>query len=283
MKPLTPGLRKGSPRRFARLFFGTPMMWAYEIEAPRSRVVSKGFLALALWYCFLAITIHAQNFFQEGTSAYHTGEYESAVRSFQQGSATNPAPGTFLNLGLAEWQKGDIGAAVLAWERSLWLNPYNSSARENLRFARKAAQIEAPELSWNEVVSTWLPINWWAWLAGLSLWVAVGMTTLPSVLRVPRATWHQAIAAFGVRIFRLSLPAHIGVHTRSKLGFALEKDMPLRLTPTSEAQIITRLGSGEPLRKVRVRGNFVLVRTNRATGWVKREYFGLVCPEDGKT
>jgi len=29
-------------------------------------------------------------------------------------------------------------------------------------------------------------INWWAWLAGLSLWLAVGMTTLPSVCTSPR-------------------------------------------------------------------------------------------------
>jgi len=193
-----------------------------------------------------------------------------------------PASGAFLNLGLAEWQRGNIGAAILAWERSLWLNPYNSSARVDLRFARKAAQIEAPELSWNEVVSTWLPINWWAWLAGLSLWLAVGMTTLPSVLRLPKAAWHQAVAAFGVMVFLLSVPAHLGVHTRSKLGFAMEKETLLRLTPTSEAQIITRLGSGEPLRRLRVRGNFVLVRGNRATGWVEKEHFGLICPANGK-
>ena len=243
---------------------------------------SKRALVLLFVYSFLPIATPAQDFFRDGTLGYQGGDYETAARLFRQSAADRPASGALLNLGLAEWQRGNIGAAILAWERSLWLNPYNSSARVDLRFARKAAQIEAPELSWNEVVSTWLPINWWAWLAGLSLWLAVGMTTLPSVLRLPKAAWHQAVAAFGVMIFLLSVPAHLGVHTRSKLGFAMEKETLLRLTPTSEAQIITRLGSGEPLRRLRVRGNFVLVRGNRATGWVEKEHFGLICPANGK-
>jgi tetratricopeptide (TPR) repeat protein len=230
----------------------------------------------------IARSAEAETLFREATSAYSAGDYETAARSFRQSAAGGPASGTLLNLGLAEWQKGNVGAAIQAWEQSLWLNPYNPSARINLRFARKAAQVEAPELSWNEVVSTWLPVNWWAWLAGLSLWLAVGMTTIPAVLRLPKAAWHQALAAFGIMVFLLSVPAHVGVHTRSKLGFILDKEVSLRLTPTAEAQTITRLGSGEPIRKLRVRGDFILVRTSRATGWVGRSQFGLICPVDGK-
>ena len=220
--------------------------------------------------------------FRDASSAYHAGEYEMAANAFRESASVHPASGTLLNLGLTEWQRGNIGPAILAWEQSLWLDPYSQSARMNLRFARKAAQIEAPELSWNEVVSTWLPINWWAWLAGLSLWLAVGMTTLPAVLRLPKTAWHQAIAAFGAMVFLLSVPAHLGVHTRSRLGFALDKGTPLRLTPTAESQTITRLGPGEPLRRARVRGNYVLVRTNRATGWVEKSQFGLICPAKGR-
>src|SRR2546423_10491629 len=126
----------------------------------------------------LATGTSSETLFRDAASAYHAGNYETAAKGFRESASLRPASGTLMNLGLAEWQRANIGAAVLAWEQSLWLNPYNQSARVNLRFARKAAQIEAPELSWNEVVSTWLPVNWWAWLAGLSLWLAVGMTTL---------------------------------------------------------------------------------------------------------
>jgi tetratricopeptide (TPR) repeat protein len=220
--------------------------------------------------------------FTAGAQAYKAGDYSKAADAFRQSATLQPGSGTLQNLGLAEWQRGKIGPAIVAWEQSLWLDPFNSAARTNLRFARKAAQLEAPELSWNEVVSVWLPINWWAWLAGMSLWLAVGMGTLPGVLRQPKAAWHQALAAFGVMLFLLSVPAHLGVHSRSRLGFVLQKETPLRMTPTLEAQAVTRLSPGEPVRFIRARGNYVMVRTNRATGWVAREQFSLICPPNGK-
>jgi tetratricopeptide (TPR) repeat protein len=220
--------------------------------------------------------------FIAGTQTFKDADFERSAAAFRQSAALQPASGTLQNLGLAEWQQGKVGAAILAWEQALWLDPFNQSARVNLRFARKAAQLEAPDLSWNEVVSAWLPINWWAWLAGMSLWLAVGMGTLPGVLRQPKAAWHQALAAFGVMVFLLSVPAHLGVHSRSHLGFVLNKETPLRMTPTLEAQAITRLSAGEPVRSLRTRGNYVLVRTSRSTGWLARDKFSLICPPDGK-
>ena len=189
-----------------------------------------------------------------------------------------PSSGALQNLGLAEWERRRPGPAILAWEQSLWLDPFNQAARGNLRFARKAAQLEAPELTWYEVVSTCLPVNWWAWLAGLGFWLAIGAILLPGIFRQRKAAWHQAVAALGVTVFLLSVPAHLGVHTRSRIGFIVQKDTPLRLTPTQEAQTLTRLAAGEPARWQRARGNYVLIRTSRAVGWVEREQFGLICP-----
>jgi len=216
--------------------------------------------------------------FRQGADAYHAADYASAAVSFQQAAALRPASGTLQNLGNAEWERGSPGTAILAWERALWLDPFNTDARNNLKFARKTAQIEATDLVWYEVVSTWLPVNWWAWISGLSFWLAVGMGTLPGIFRLRKAVWHQAVAAFGLALFLLSLPAQFGVATRSRIGFVLQKDAPLRLTPTEDAQFQTRLAPGEPARLERARGNFLLVRTPRSLGWIRRDQFGLTCP-----
>lgn len=240
-------------------------------------------LLLALFACPSSISaVSAQAEFQAGAVAYRAGDYARAAEAFRQSVVLQPASGALQDLGNAEWRCQHTGAAILAWEQARWLDPFNPSARQNLGFARKTAQLEAPDLTWYEVVSAWLPTSWWAWIAGISLWLAVGMGMLPGVLRQRKATWHQAVAALGLMVFLLSLPAHIGVQTRSRIGFVLQKDTPLRLTPTLEAQAMTRLAAGEPGRWVRARGNYVLIRTSRALGWVEQDQFGMACPRTGK-
>lgn len=215
--------------------------------------------------------------FEEGTEAYRNGDYFRATQAFRQSARLKPSSGALQNLGLSEWQRGSTGRAILAWEQAIWVDPFNKAARGNLRFARKTAQLESPELAWYEVVSSWLPANWWAWVAGISFWFAIAAIILPGIFRQKRATWHQAAAALGFTVFLLSLPAQVGVHTRSKVGFILQKDTPLRLTPTQEAQVLTKVAAGEPARLQRARGNYVLLRTNRALGWVEAEQFRRIC------
>lgn len=217
--------------------------------------------------------------FGEGVHDYRRGDPAGAAEGWSQLVQVEPAAGTFVNLGLAEWQLGRRGPAVLAWERALWVDPFNVEARENLRFARKVAQLEAPTLAWFEAASLWLPVNAWALVAGISLWAAVAMVTLPRILRWRRASWQQALAAAGFAIFLLCLPSLYGIHARSHLGIVLEKDTELRLTPTQAAQTVMLLPAGQPARWERARGEYLLVRIGYGRGWIESRKLGLVCPK----
>lgn len=242
-----------------------------------------GFVALVDWMTITSSqATPADALFRYGTNAFSAGNYAQAAGAFGQAAALEPAGGTLQNLGIAEWEAGRTGPAIIAWEQSLWLDPFNQASRANLRFARRAAQLEAPDLSWSEVVSTWLPANWWAWVAALSLWVAVGISTVPGMLRRSRTGWQQAVAAFGLAIFLLSIPAQAGVNSRAQLGIILFKEVPLRLTPTAEAQLLTRLPAGEAAHLERSKGAYLLVRTSHSTGWIQRDQFKLVCSEPGR-
>jgi len=216
--------------------------------------------------------------FRRGVEAYNSGYFSAAARAFGESAAQRPASGTLQNLGLAEWYGNRVGPAIQAWEQALWLDPFNDAVRLNLRFARKTAQLESPEAAWYEIASMSLPVNWWAWIAGVSLWFTVGMAALPGFLRWRKAGWHQALAAAGLVVFLFSLPAQIGAHTRSRIGFVREKGITLRLTPTQEAQTVTQLAPGEPARWERIRGKYLFVRTSHGAGWLEREQLGLICP-----
>jgi hypothetical protein len=239
-----------------------------------------GFLILLLVTCVgsgcLAASTPVGDVFQQASQAYVAGGFEQAAVLFGEAAAAAPAAGTLHNLGNAEWQCSRTGPAILAWERAQWLNPFAPGTKINLRVARKAAQLDTPDLAWYEVCSTWLPANAWSWIACLSFWLAVAMMTLPGILRWRRADWHQGLAAAGFAVFLLTLPALAGVYTRSNLGIVLLKQTPLRLTPTSEAQILVKLPAGEMARLEHERGNFVFIRTSSTAGWLERSQFGLI-------
>ncbi len=235
--------------------------------------------ALLFFLTVQATAADSANQFQAGVRAYQAGEFAKAAQTFRDAAAREPASGTLQNLGNAEWQLGRSGPAILAWEQALWIDPFDRNTRSNLRFARTALQLDSPELKWYEAAASWLPANWWAWIASSSLWLVVGMMTLPGILRWHKSTWQQAVAALGLGIFLLSIPAHFGALTRTRVGFVLEKDTMLKLTPTAEAEGVTRLAAGEPARWVRERGNYLFIRTSRNAGWIERSEFGLICPK----
>lgn len=217
--------------------------------------------------------------FTRGQQAYDRQDFPAAAQSFAVAVSHAPSAGAYQNLGNAEWLNGRVAEALLAWERALWVEPRAAAARNNLQFAREVAQLEAPDLTWGEIASTWLPVDWWAWLAGGSLWFAVGLAVLPAVLRWRKSGWQQALMAVGLGIFLLSLPANYGAVTRTTLGLVLAAETPLRLTPTTEGEPTTLLAAGEPARLLHRRGEYLLIRTRLATGWVEREQFGLICPK----
>lgn len=220
----------------------------------------------------------ADALFREGVEACRAGQYTAAAQAFRNSLTQQPASGTLLNLGISEWRRGRVGEAVLSWEQAAWLDPFNKDARNNLLFAREVAQLEPPDFTWYEVASTWLPASTWAWIAGGSLWLAVAMVTLPGILRVRKTAWHQTMAALGLVVFLLSIPAYAGVVTRAQFGIVLEKNTRLGLTPTQEAEAVASLSAGETARKLRVRGEYYFIRTQRGSGWVERRQLGLLCP-----
>ncbi|HEX9048704.1 MAG TPA: tetratricopeptide repeat protein [Verrucomicrobiae bacterium] len=227
----------------------------------------------------------AVNLAHAGTDDFHTGLeygkdglYPEAARAFAHSAKTEPASGTFLNLGLVEWQRGHAGAAILAWEQAQWLDPFDARIENNLKFARQIAQVDAPELQWYETASTWLPPYAWLWLAGVSLWVTVALLVLPGVCRRRVRSWQQALAAVAFGIFLFSLTANAGVVSRTNIGFVVKRNASLRLTPTRDSEVTATLTAGEPARQLRSRGNYVFVRTLNGSGWVGRDEFQLVCP-----
>ena len=108
------------------------------------------------------------DWFAQGVEYVRDGDFPGAAAAFKNAAENQPAAGTFVNEGLAEWNRGHAGPAILAWEQARWIDPFDTRAGTNLRFARQVAEVESPQLKWYESASTWLPPNAWVWIAGAS-------------------------------------------------------------------------------------------------------------------
>ncbi len=225
--------------------------------------------------CFAAGEAH----FRAGVTAYEAGQFELAAQAFQDSLVEQMAAGTLLNLGLADWQCGRTGDAILAWEQAAWLDPFDRAAQKNLLYARETALVSPLDLTWFEEASTWLPANWWTWIAGGSLWLSVALVTLPGFFRIRRAGWHQTASALSLGVFLLSLAPSIGIVTRSNLGIVRANHVSLRLTPTQSAEVIAPLPPGEPVRALRQRGDYLFVHAQGGDGWIERQQIRFVIPD----
>lgn len=232
----------------------------------------------------LAVTLNAfpvrageaEAAFKAGLESYRDARFPEAAGQFEKAARLQPSAGALVNFGLAEWQRGRAGSAILAWEQALWLDPHNQPARQNLELARLTTQVDEPALKWHERLSSWLPPNAWVWLAGAFLWLAVAALILPRLARRPLTGWQQWLAALAFGSFLVCLAANYGVVSRTSLGFVLRKSTPLLLVPAKTSETITTLAAGEPARSLKRRGNYLFVQTSSGSGWVDEKDLGLI-------
>jgi tetratricopeptide (TPR) repeat protein len=236
--------------------------------------------ALAAMLCVAGSSRAATNdLFRAGIEAAQAGDFATAATAFESAAKQQPSAGAFLNLGLAEWQRGHAGAAILAWERAKWIDPFDRRAANNLKFARTLSLADEPQLKWFETASTWLPPNAWVWLAGASLWLAIAALVLPRFLRRQKSGWHQWLAALSCGAFLFSMTANFGVVSRTNIGFVVKKNTPLLLTPTKAGEPVSTLNEGLPARKIKTHAGYFFVSTAYGSGWIERKNLTLLNPE----
>lgn len=78
----------------------------------------------------------AQSAFDQANVAYADGRYDEAATLYQAMIDEEPNAQLYYNLGNAQFKQGELAQAILAYERSLRLDPSNKDAQYNLAFAQ---------------------------------------------------------------------------------------------------------------------------------------------------
>ena len=101
----------------------------------------------------------------DANRAFVAGKFHDATQAYEAVLAQNgySAPVLF-DLGNAYYKDGNIGQAILAYQRAQWLAPGDADIAANLQFAQKQAGLAATESHWSDRISRVLSASSWAWI-----------------------------------------------------------------------------------------------------------------------
>lgn len=233
-------------------------------RSPHLQWLLRAFIALAL----IALPAHASDF-DAANRAYESGDFEAARKGYE--SLIERGGGTanvFYNLGNADFRVGDLGGAVLAYERALALEPAHPEARRNLEVARERAGAKVPVIPWyGRAFPAWHG-DTFALVAAAAAWLAVLAFVFSRVHRARRGT-------FGVLAFISLLVALYGVaglwYTEQDRSLAIitRKEAVARLGPAEQSGVAGTLPAGSRVQVVSERGEWIYCRLpGDALGWL---------------
>jgi len=206
--------------------------------------------------------------FEQGNRACAEEDYDEAIQCY--GSILDRevvSPGLFANLAAAHREQGNVGLALLNFERALWLAPRNADIRAGLQSLRRdTALFVDSEPGWTRVLQA-LSMGEWTWtatasfatLAGLVLLRGFGVSRIP--FRVTAAVCLLALLASGGGVaYRLQqMDRFVVVHA----------DAPLLVSPYEAAGRIAAMREGRILRAVDSHGEFTkVVSAAGQAGWM---------------
>ena len=112
--------------------------------------------------------------FDRANQQYDQGSFEEARKLFEAlVNARNFSSNLFYNLGNAAYRLEDKGAAMLAHERALALEPAHPEALSNLEFLRNQTGAKIARPSWIEHLFLPFDVSSYAWIAAAAAWVAL--------------------------------------------------------------------------------------------------------------
>ncbi len=239
----------------------------------------------------LALSLQAQSppeLFADAQEAYDNGEYTRAINLYQQvlGQGMESGP-VHYNLGNAYFRAGELGEAILHWEKARQLNPRDQDVQFNLKVGRARIQdrIEAPESSFLIQVFNGikyrLTLNELGWSVGALFLLAglafAGWRLLP-LAGLKRTAW--VVLVVSIVLLLLSGPllaSRLMEVAREDYGIILSKEVRARSGPQEFSTEVFILHEGTRVQVEARRDRWYQIRlADGKEGWIPRTDLGII-------
>ncbi len=265
-KPATPPVQPEphSPPKESHLIFVNPLPGRW-IRRTECGVGGALLLATAL-----ARAASQTTAFETANDAFAQGKFSDAARSYesiiaQQGYS---APVLF-NLANAQQRGGQLGQAILNYERAKLLAPKDPDIAANLQVARQRAGVAEERQSGAHSAAQLLTLNGWFCFAAMAiclLSVALPLKQLrPRLRRALR--WSSMAAAL---VFAAALSAIVMRWPELHRAVVTAPEAVAGVAPVTMAQPAFKLRAGEVVMWKQTHGEFARIKNHAGhEGWVK--------------
>lgn len=229
----------------------------------------------------------AQTSPEAASQAYRDQDYKKSIELYQQIitqdlSENRESADIYYNLGNAYFRDGQLGEAILNYERALLLDPGDSDIRHNLRFARTRTE-DRIETAGSLFLTNW--INGIQNMFGSNQWATTGIVLFiiflvcVAVFLFIRLMWAKKTAFYaGLVIFALMIVANIFAFNQK--NSLINRDTAIVMTGAASVKASPDTNSNELFQlhegtKVKIRstdGNWYEVEiANGSVGWTPKE------------
>lgn len=197
----------GDPKGNMSKVFNKAMNAIEQIEGTMKKTKFSKSQVLTVLLFLLLLPLSASAITKENAdSAYARGQYQQAIKDYEELLKQGASPEIYYNLGNAYYRTEDITRAVLNYERALLLSPGDRDIRFNLQMARsKTIDKITPEtemffVTWYRSLVNTMSVDAWATTALIALALAI---VLALVYLFSNYIWLRKIGFFGAIVLVL--------------------------------------------------------------------------------
>ncbi len=227
--------------------------------------------------------------FERANADFEVGRFKEAAAAYEELlDEQGPRVAVLQNLGSAYFRSGDMGRAILAFERALLLKPGDPDLKANLKLVRDEAAVFPP-----------LPAEGWrGWLerpsrkfwSGLALSSALLLPAAAGLWLGLRSRWRGAAAVSifasvaGLAVLGLSLYALQWRKGEDARGIVVGDPAKVRISPFEKAEERGSLAGGREVRLGREANGYfwVSVDGGATEGWVAAKEVERLIPAAGR-
>ena len=228
---------------------------------------------------FCGVTAMARdNLFEQANQAYSRGDYQQAINLYLEVAAEEGVSGSLLyNLANSYAAAGQVGRAVLNYERALRLAPGNSDIQANLEQVRKDAGLYRDDTPIYERLADLLEADQWLLLSGAAFLLLAVASLVANLTQKIAAAPLQLLIGGCLLIITVTLPPALLRYQSWNDGVVTEGEVKLLISPFPEAASAGAIKEGRLVHPGKTHGDYVLVRDRTGrSGWIAKGSFARI-------